>query len=54
MNKDGKSYSFDSRGSGYGRGEGGAMVVLKPLDNAIRDGDVIRGIIRNSGVGSDG
>ncbi|KAF7860820.1 hypothetical protein EAF04_008338 [Stromatinia cepivora] len=54
LNKDGKCYSFDSRGAGYGRGEGAAMVVLKKLDDAIRDGDHIRGIIRNSGVGQDG
>ncbi|TVY93276.1 Highly reducing polyketide synthase [Lachnellula willkommii] len=54
LNKDGKSYSFDSRGAGYGRGEGAAMIVLKNLDDAIRDGDNIRGIIRNSGVGQDG
>ncbi|ESZ91056.1 hypothetical protein SBOR_8550 [Sclerotinia borealis F-4128] len=54
LNKDGKCYSFDSRGAGYGRGEGAAMVVLKNLDDAIRDGDSIRGIIRNSGVGQDG
>ncbi|KAJ8061328.1 hypothetical protein OCU04_010391 [Sclerotinia nivalis] len=54
LNKDGKCYSFDSRGAGYGRGEGAAMVVLKKLDDAIRDGDNIRGIIRNSGLGQDG
>lgn len=54
MNKDGKSYSFDSRGAGYGRGEGAAMVVLKNLSDAIRDGDNIRGLIRNSGVNQDG
>ncbi|KAK2767749.1 Type I Iterative PKS [Arachnomyces sp. PD_36] len=54
LNKDGKCYSFDTRGSGYGRGEGAAMVVLKRLDDAVRDGDHIRGIIRNSGVNHDG
>ncbi|KAH6662527.1 hypothetical protein B0J14DRAFT_571018 [Halenospora varia] len=51
LNKDRKSYSFDSRGVGYGRGEGAAIVVLKNLDDTIRDGDHIRGIIRSSGVG---
>jgi acyl transferase domain-containing protein len=54
LNKDGKCYSFDSRGEGYGRGEGAAMVVLKNLDNAIRDGDHIRALIRSTGVGQDG
>ena len=45
---------YDSRGSGYGRGEGAASLVLKPLDLAIRDGDNIRAIIRNSGSNQDG
>ncbi|KAL1957332.1 hypothetical protein VTO42DRAFT_6121 [Malbranchea cinnamomea] len=54
LNKDGRCYSFDARGSGYGRGEGAAMVVLKRLDDAIRDGDNIRAVIRNTGVNHDG
>ncbi|OCL04357.1 hypothetical protein AOQ84DRAFT_416453 [Glonium stellatum] len=54
LNNDGRCYSFDSRGSGYGRGEGAAMVVLKRFDDAIRAGDHIRAVIRNTGVGQDG
>lgn len=54
FSEEGKCYSFDSRGTGYGRGEGAAMVVLKRLDDAIHDGDSIRAIIRNSGVNQDG
>ena len=54
MNEGGKCYSFDRRGSGYGRGEGVAMVVLKRLDDALREGDAIRGVIRNTAVGQDG
>ncbi|KAJ3532687.1 hypothetical protein NM208_g8327 [Fusarium decemcellulare] len=54
LNDDGKSYSFDERGDGYGRGEGVATLVLKRLDDAIADGDPIRAIIRNSGVNHDG
>ncbi|KAF4632400.1 hypothetical protein G7Y89_g5719 [Cudoniella acicularis] len=54
LNNDGKCYAFDSRGAGYGRGEGVALVVLKRLDDALEAGDCIRGIIRNSGVAQDG
>jgi acyl transferase domain-containing protein len=50
----GKSYAFDSRASGYGRGEGSATVIIKRLDDALRDGDPIRGIIRGSAVNQDG
>ena len=54
LNKDGRSYSFDNRGSGYGRGEGAATVVLKRLDDALAAGDPIRAIIRNTGCNQDG
>ena len=54
ISKDGKSYAFDSRANGYGRGEGSATVIIKRLDDALRDGDPIRAIIRESGVNQDG
>ena len=54
LNPHGKCYSFDSRGSGYGRGEGAGMVVLKRLTDALHSGDPIRAIIRNTGVNQDG
>ena len=54
MNPDGKCYSFDDRGAGYGRGEGAGVVVLKRLDHAIRDGDHIHAVIANTGVNQDG
>ncbi|KAL4978402.1 thiolase-like protein [Aspergillus desertorum] len=34
-----KSYAFDSRANGYGRGEGAATVIVKRLAEALRDGD---------------
>lgn len=40
FNGEGRSFSFDDRGSGYGRGEGVGMIALKRLDDAIRDGNV--------------
>ena len=54
LNADGRSYSFDERGVGYGRGEGSAVIVLKRLDDALRCGDTIRALICSSGVNSDG
>ncbi|KAL8902296.1 MAG: hypothetical protein Q9207_004780 [Kuettlingeria erythrocarpa] len=54
LNAQGRSYSFDARGSGYGRGEGIAAVVLKRLPDALSHGDPIHAIIRNTGVNQDG
>ncbi|KAL7941128.1 putative polyketide synthase [Trichoderma barbatum] len=54
FNDEGRSFTFDDRGNGYGRGEGVGMVVLKRLDDALRNGDTIRAVIRNSGINSDG
>ncbi|KAF1962478.1 hypothetical protein CC80DRAFT_499849 [Byssothecium circinans] len=54
LNPEGHSRSFDEKAGGYGRGEGCGVIVLKPLDKAIRDGNTIRAVIRASGVNSDG
>lgn len=51
---DGRSYTYDSRATGYGRGEGIVSLILKPLNKAVHDGDNIRAIIRNTGVNQDG
>lgn len=53
-NPDGKCYVFDSRGAGYGRGEGVVSLILKRLDDAVRDGDQVHAIIRSSGLNQDG
>jgi acyl transferase domain-containing protein/NADPH:quinone reductase-like Zn-dependent oxidoreductase/NAD(P)-dependent dehydrogenase (short-subunit alcohol dehydrogenase family)/acyl carrier protein len=50
----GRCHAFDARADGYVRSEGGAVLVLKPLRNALADGDEIRGVIRATGVNSDG
>ncbi|WP_406277313.1 acyltransferase domain-containing protein [Nocardia sp. NBC_00881] len=51
---DGRSKAFDARADGYGRGEGAGMVVLKPLDRALADGDPIHGVLKGSAVNHDG
>lgn len=55
FNDEGKTYAFDNRAtSGFARGEGAGVVLLKSLDDAIRDKDPIRAVIVNSGVSQDG
>ena len=51
---DGVSRAFDAAASGYGRGEGCGLVVLKRLADAEADGDRILAILRGSAVNHDG
>ena len=54
LSPDSRCFAFDSRANGYARGEGISMLVVKHIDDAIRDGDPIRAVIRASGINSDG
>ncbi|XDG05071.1 hypothetical protein ABKA04_004686 [Annulohypoxylon sp. FPYF3050] len=54
FSKEGRSFAFDSRANGYGRGEGCTGIMIKPLSAALRDGDHIRAVIRNSALNQDG
>lgn len=52
--KDGHSKSFDESANGYGRGEGGGVLLLKKLSAAINDGDNILGVVCASAINQDG
>ncbi|KAM0276945.1 hypothetical protein ACHAQH_006230 [Verticillium albo-atrum] len=54
LSSKGRSAMWDADVDGYGRGEGFVSVVLKRLSDAIRDGDSIDCIIRETGTNQDG
>jgi len=54
LSPDGKCYSFDSRANGFVPGEGVGVVVMKRLQDALRDGDHIYGVIAGSGINQNG
>ncbi|MCJ1434765.1 hypothetical protein MMC27_004135 [Xylographa pallens] len=47
-------HTFDASADGYGRAEGAGALYLKRLSDAIKDNDVIRGVIRSSAVNTNG
>ncbi|KAL4797777.1 hypothetical protein BDV19DRAFT_386813 [Aspergillus venezuelensis] len=51
---DNRCFSFDSKANGYSHGEGLGAVVIKPLEDAVRDGDTIRAVIRSTLSNQDG
>ena len=54
MAPDGRCKAFDAGGNGYVRGEGGGLVVLRPLSHAQAAGDRVIAVIRGSAMNNDG
>lgn len=49
-----RARTFDDSSDGTGAGEGMGMVLLKPLEKAIRDGDNIYAVIKGIAMNQDG
>jgi acyl transferase domain-containing protein len=54
LSPDGRCYTFDERANGFVPGEGVGALMLKRLDDALRDGDRVYAVIRGSAVNNDG
>ena len=50
----GRCFTFDARANGFVRGEGGGVVVLKLLRDAVADGDDVYCVVRGSALNNDG
>ncbi|MEM7584082.1 MAG: SDR family oxidoreductase, partial [Acidobacteriota bacterium] len=54
LSSDGSCRTFDAQATGSNFGNGAGAVLLKPLANAIADGDHIHAVIRGSATNNDG
>ncbi|MDR3538264.1 MAG: polyketide synthase [Acetobacteraceae bacterium] len=54
MAPDGRCKAFDTAADGFGQGEGGGMVVLKRLPDALAAGDRVLAVIAGSALNQDG
>ncbi|MES0070528.1 amino acid adenylation domain-containing protein [Mesorhizobium sp. M0074] len=54
LSPDGRCRAFDAKAQGTVRGSGAALVVLKRLSDACRDGDYIWAVIKGTAINNDG
>ncbi|ASZ13469.1 hypothetical protein KTO58_06880 [Chitinophaga pendula] len=53
MSTDGKTRSFSAKADGSGAGEAVGAVLLKPLEKALTDGDIVYAIIKGTAANQD-
>lgn len=54
LSEKGTSNVFDEKADGFVPGEGAGLVLLKPVHQAIKDGDHIQAVIKASAINNDG
>lgn len=54
LSPDGRCHTFGEQANGFVPGEGCGVVLLKPLDAALRDGDRIYAVVEGSAINNDG
>ncbi|HEY4424233.1 MAG TPA: SDR family NAD(P)-dependent oxidoreductase [Pyrinomonadaceae bacterium] len=54
ISPDGHCRAFDARAQGTVKGNGVGIVVLKRLEDALRDGDTVHAIIKGTAINNDG
>jgi len=54
LSPEGSCRTFDAGANGYGRAEGAGTLFIKRLDDALRDGNPVRAVIRASAASFDG
>ena len=54
LSKNGRAKSFQKDADGFVRSEGAGVIIIKPLEAAIEDGDHIHMVIKGTGVSHGG
>lgn len=54
ISKDGSCKTFSADANGYARGEAVTAIYIKPLSDALRDGNPVRAVIRATSHNADG